>query len=416
MTNRKAANDLEFATVRAASQGGDTIELTGSNYAAFTWSNVYGGEVKVFPTNPANPPLISGRTHLNGCQNVRFDDIRFDRPYTSGDGNQVNTIEIDNAVNVSIYRGEIMGGIRTSDGAYNGRGLAGANCVNLVVEGVKFHTLYKGYTGNASPARFSWNEFTAIRSDGMTLGGSDDVTVEFNYYHDFQTLAGSGAHPDLCQIQRSSGIGMNRFIFRYNVMDVGDGNFCQGLFSGDSGEVNTGVGTVVRHTEWQVYHNLIMVDHANDMVFTWVDDLHVYNNATIRIEAGNNSGTESGITCFDCTNVRLDDNVAGSWPTGPEFTNSGNVQVLIADWPTQFNVLKATNRTDPAKDDGYHDFEIKAGGSLHTANVGPWIMKREGGWGGNGINPHPAYPGGFGGAVAPPTLPAGSVAADITVA
>lgn len=416
MTNRPAANDAEFTTARNNAVSGDTIELTGSSYAAFTWTDTYSSTVTVFPTDPASPPTISGRTHLNGCSNVRFEDIIFDRPYTNGDGNQVNTVEIDNASNIYFLRGEVKGGIRTSDSANNGRGINAASTSNLTIDGVKFHLLYKGYTGNAGPLTIKWCEFTDIRSDGLTLGGSDDNTVEYCYFHDFQTLAGSGAHPDMCQIQRSSGVGMDNFIFRYNVMDIGTGNYCQGLFSGDSGQTNTGTGTAVRHTNWQVYHNLIMVDHANDMVFTWIDGLQVYNNATIRVEANNNTGTQSSIDCLDCTSTTITDNIAGAWSTGSGITATGNIQVLIADWATQFNTIAATNLTDSNFNDSYHDFEIKSGGSVHTANIGPWIMKRQGDWGGNGINPHPDYPGGFGGTPSTlPVLPSASVAATVTV-
>jgi hypothetical protein len=196
---------------------------------------------------------------------------------------------------------------------------------------------------------------------------------------------------------------MDNFTFRYNVMDVGAGNFCQGLFSGDSGQTNTGTGTAVRHTNWTIHDNLIMIDHANDMVFTWVDGLDVYNNATIRIEANNNSGTQSSIDCLDCTSTTITDNIAGGWTTGTGITATGNIAVLISDWPTQFNIIAATNLTDSGFNDDYHDFEIKSGGSAHTGNAGPRIMKREGDWGGSGVNPNPNYPGGFGGSNPPPS-------------
>ena len=403
MAVRNAGDDGELSSAISASSGGDEIVLTGPSYTVGSINNAYGSQVRIYGQNSSSPPTWSGRLHLNGAQNIRFDDIIFDRPYVNGNGNQVNTIEIDTAANLAFYDCEVQGGVRTSDGANNGRGINASSCNGLDFVRVKFSKLFKGYTGNADNHLLSYCEFTDIRSDGLTLGGADDIIVEYCYFHDFQTLAGSGAHPDMLQVQRTSGFGTNRLTVRNNVFDIGTGNFCQGFFSGDSGRTNTGTGTVVRHTDWVVHDNLVMVDHANDMVFTWVDGLQIYNNATIRIEANNNSGTQSSIDCLDCTSTTIDRNIAGGWSTGGGITATNNSQVLISDWPTEFNTIAATSLTDPAFDDSYHDFEIKAGSTTHTLQAGPRLMKREGGWGGNGFAPNPNYPGGFGGVVTPTT-------------
>ena len=69
-----------------------------------------------------------------------------------------------------------------------------------------------------------------IRSDGINLGRVQNVLLEHNYIHDFGGLAGSKDHRDMIQIQRSSGDGSSNITIRDNVMDMGAGDYTQGIW------------------------------------------------------------------------------------------------------------------------------------------------------------------------------------------
>lgn len=432
MVNRTAADATELGTALADSSGGDTIELTGAQYGAYDFrGNSFASPIIIWSTNPVVPAVFSftnAFARFDGTNNITVRDVLFQRFHQAGDDATANTIRIDDATALKFEDCVIKGGTMP-DGNYNGRGVADrGNANGVTFERCLFTELFKGYTGGTDNLLFDQCEFTALRSDGMSLGAQTTVTLHRCYFHDFNTVPGSSAHPDMCQIYRNNSIGTANLTVRYCVFDDGLGRYGQGLFAGTSGEPYGGPGTPTRHTNWWIHDNVFYKDHDNVLNLSWVDGLTIHNNATIQVDASNGSD-ESWIRLDDTsTNINIYDNITAGVhilgvgpipanPAPPTWTLTNNVSVLVADQAANFEFLAATNATNPAFNDVYHDYKIKAGGPAHTANVGPRIMKRDGDWGGNGISPHPNYPGGFGGSTPPPTLqtlPSGSVTFNIT--
>lgn len=434
MTVRTASTTAALISALQASVGGDAIELTGTTYNVLDITGAsFSSEVVIYATDPGNKPTFiynDAITRLDNTNNITIRNVKFVRDWVATDsGDQSNTMRIDNASNLLLEDCEIMGGLNGS-GAPIGRGVndkgAGSGVRFLRC---KFHQLFKGYTGNTNQFTIEKCEFTNLRSDGFSLGAQTDVFILYNHFHDFDTVPGSPAHPDMGQIYRNNGIGMNNLQMIGNVLDDGLGNFGQGYFAGDSGQSNGAPYSTVRHKNVVIRDNLFHKDHDNSLALNWCDNLLIENNTLVQSNAGNSS-VECRIRVDDTsTDVTIRNNICseittiGSPPPAVPgaWTVVNNTLVPTAQIPSNFNVYAATAATDnlilgsQGFTDIYHDFEIKAGTAAHTALNGARIGKREGGWGGAGLTPPPTYQGGFTGGVSAPSLPVGSVAAVISV-
>lgn len=415
MVARTADSSGSLVTQIAASSGGDTIELTGSNYTALNIDGTtFTSEVVIFGSDSNNKPVFQYQnafSRFDNTNNVTFKYIVFERLWDSinDGGDQSNTIRINNATNLKIEDCEVKGGNITS-GSPIGRGINdGSSGSNVTFTRVKFHNLFKGYTGNTNQLTFDECEFTNLRSDGMSLGDQTDVLIQRCHFHDFNTSPFDSAHPDMIQIYRNNSIGTANLTIRYNVFDDGLGRFGQGLFAGTSGKTNDSAGTPIRHSNWEIHDNVFYKDHDNTLTINWVDGINIYHNTLIQSNA-QNSSTECRIRVDDTsTNVTIQDNICSDITTigspPPSIPGSWNVSsnslVTTANIPTNFNIFAATTHTDSAIlgnqgfTDSYHDYEIKSGTSAHTNNDGARIGKKEGGWGDSGILPPPTYQGGF---------------------
>jgi len=421
MTQRDAANTSELVSALAASVGGDEVVLTGQSYGHFDWGGTYSSPVTLRGSDPDNRPLVqfSGdQIAMGNLNGAIIQGIDFQRLYVSGNSSQVNTIVLSGANEILMENCGVKGGTMPN-GAFNGRGIAAQDdtASDVTFRNVKFEELFKGIVASAANLTIDTCEFTKMRSDGMTLSRLRVALIQRCWLHAFNTVPGSEAHPDMIQFTRSTGIGSHDVILRQCVLDAGAGLFGQGLFAGDSGQNLGSPGDNVRHRRFTVEDMAFYVDHTNLCNLSGVDDLTYRRISAFRSEnefpfASN----ESLIRANECTQVTLDNCVAGQFDVPSGSTEINNVVSERSDLGTHHTVIASTPETNSGFTDDYHDYEINSGGAVHTANAGARIMKREGGWGGLGIEPHPDYPGGFrgagsgGGGNPPSSIPADGLA------
>lgn len=428
MATLTAANSTEFATQRAAAVGGDVIVLTGTDtgtygqagfvpaYTGFSWSNQYSSTVRVIPNDVNNPPTIDFQNIDNAswsCANVTLEDLQITKQWKSGDGNNEQCIRGDNLKNFEMNRCMVIGGT-TSGGLSNGRFMQaiGTGTNTLTFRECEFHKWHKPFTmGGCQNLNYILCEFEDIRSDGVTLDAITNVLFDRCYWHNFAIGVGGG-HPDMVQVTRNSNRqwGTTGLILQYGIMDASYGRYGQGFFSGNGG--NGGYGTyghVWRHTGWHVHNNVLYIDHKNTMLHDAVDDSLWERNTLFEVENGYPYNAWANLQVGGYNNT-YDKNVSETLNPGQNPNILSHVYQTQAQIQSNFNIIASETYPTPGvvgtlTNDGYHDFEIKSGAAVWNADAGSFVMKREGGWGGRGIKPHPNYPGGFSNPTTPPVNP-----------
>lgn len=429
MTALTAANDAEFATARSNAVAGDIIELTGSSYSGFTWLTSYGSEVIVRGSDPNNRPTIDfqgfNTAKIDGANNLTFEDIIFSKPWTSGDADQENLWSADNSTNITFTRCKMIGGTNTNNNnVSNGRFLhsIGTSGGPFTFTDCEFTKWTKAVVaGGPNGWTFTRCSFHDIRSDGITFDDVDDALFDRCWFYDFAIGVGAG-HPDMIQATRSASrvSGCHNWTIRYCVFDASYGRYGQGLFGGDGGQSVGGYGTVWRHTGWNVHDNIFYIDHDNVCSVFALDDSTFTRNALFEVENGYPFNATPKLGSANGSNNTFDSNYADTYQTGASPTQTNNITATQADLTTNVNVL--ADETYPTAgvvgtltNDGYHDYQVKSGGTMDTQGAFPAIMAREAGVAGVGVEPHPDYPGGYRAGGGLQTLPSGSVSATVTV-
>lgn len=392
-------NTSELSSELASSAGGKDIVLAeGVSFGPLGISNVtYTTANTIRSANPSNPSTIVRFTTQN-CGNLIFQDVDF----VFTDTSQADTykhISIYNTTDITFDR--CLFQMTQSGGTLNkGNALGVQLGSGLTVRDCEFVNLHSGITIlDCDDNLVEGCEFHIIRTDCVNVNDCDNTTIQDNYMHDSATPIASD-HVDMIQFARGTTRGKSVGIYiKRNVMDMGIlGNWGQSIHFGLDGKT---ADASTLHDDILIEDNLVYQGHSNAISFDWVDNCVIRNNSfmsgppadifsepalKILSSASNTVTIERNIFCQNQTTF------GGGW------THSDNFYLAESTYATNFN---ENARSDV---DGYNDLEIKSGTAHHTALAGSRMQPREGGWGGNGIAPHPTYqalPAGFQGSAPP---------------
>ncbi len=372
-----SAAELNQALSQA--QGGETILLAAGDYGTLNLKNaLYASNVTIKSADPSAMASFS-EVYVNQTSNVTFDTIEFDYTYSSGQRESASKFRIDNSTNInivnSVFDGDFASGTGTSaDGTGFGKGLVVEGSANVTIANSEFHSWWKALNvGTSSDVDLIGNNIHTIRSDGINLGRVDGVLIENNYIHDFGGAAGSHDHRDMIQIKRSSGDGSSDIIIRNNVLDMGAGDYTQGIWAG--GDNANYSDPTDWHQDIVIEGNIIYNAHTNGIALHMTDGLTISNNTLIAVPRAVTGGvTIPKITVgSSSTNVIIDQNVTSGiagHQGQSDWTVLDNAFVQNTNpsgpgyYDTQF-VYHATSATD-----GYNQFSVVPGSTVDVLGAG----------------------------------------------
>ncbi len=366
------ANASELSNALANATGGETILLGAGDYGRLDLKgSQYASTVTIKSADSSSMASFS-QAYLDHSSNITFDAIKFDYTYSSGDQHFTSKFQVQNSSGItftgSIFDGDI------ANGAGTGKGLVVRGSTNVDVIGTEFHTWWKGVNVSiSSDVNLIGNDIHTIRSDGITLDAIQTALLENNYIHDFGALAGSGDHRDMIQIKRSNGDGSSDITIRDNILDMGTGDYTQGIWAGGdranpSDPTNWNQNIVVEG-------NVIYNAHTNGIALHMTDGLIIKENTLLAVPGATTGGVSIPkiIVSSNSKNVSIEQNVT-SRITG----DNGQ-----ADWNVQNNALVQNSDSNApgyydnefvyhatAQADGYNQFQITVGSMVDQLNAG----------------------------------------------
>ncbi|WP_320178743.1 right-handed parallel beta-helix repeat-containing protein [Roseovarius pacificus] len=358
--------------------GGETILLAAGSYGKLVLKGTqYASDVTIKSADSSAMASFS-EAYVTSASNITFDTIMFDYTYSSGDSSYTSKFRVENSSNItftdSVFDGDFASGTGTSaDGTGFGKGLVIRGSTNVEVINTEFHSWWKALGASMSnDITMIGNNIHTIRSDGISLGEVQNVLIENNYIHDFGGAAGSGDHRDMIQIQRSGGTGSSDIIIRNNILDMGAGDYTQGIWAGRD------KASYSDPTNWNynitIENNILYNAHANGIALHQTDGLNILNNTVIAVPDPYQTG---GVTIPkiiispDSLNVAVTGNVA------PTIVGDQGQ----ADWTLQNNALVATGSYDSTFTynatgmvDGYNQYSVITGSLVDSLNAGSSLV------------------------------------------
>jgi hypothetical protein len=440
MVTRVVSNNSELITAFAASAAGDVIECTaGANLGSWSPSTTYfsGSPLVIRSQDPNNRAYLTYFRITNGAGNIRFEDILFDYTF-SGEAETYAPFSMSSAVDCHYLRCEFNGDTDGSPYFYqSGQGVQIYYGSGHTFEECKITTF------TTLMLVFESHDFTLLNSeltdnsgDALDLVSCDNALVRGNHFHGnaypaygWHNIA-TAAHVDCIQLQRNLG-GCNGVQILENVFDYETGTWGQCIWAGDDG-ADVSPGSQFRHSSVTIRDNIFYNGHTYGYGLSSVDGLTIDHNTMLegRTPNANVSAYHDARGNFvfqgapaspcpkatiggSCTGVIFTNNITAehspNFPFQPGWTVSNNYEVPLAQHGTTVTVLA------DGVSHGYHDYQLESGNAAHTGLAGSRMTKRVGGWGGQEITPPSTYQGGVSGVTPLPVLPAGSVAATVTV-
>ncbi|WP_171236695.1 right-handed parallel beta-helix repeat-containing protein [Ruegeria sp. HKCCA6837] len=376
-----SAAELNQALSQAT--GGETILLAAGDYGKLVIKDTqFASNVTIKSADPSAQASFS-EVYLSNTSNITFDEITFDYTYSLGDKNHVNKFQISHSRNItidnSVFDGDFASGTGTSaDGTGFGKGLVIRNSNNVDVINTEFHSWWKALgAAKSSDINFSGNNIHTIRSDGISLGEVQGVLIENNYIHDFGGAAGSNDHRDMIQVQRSSGTGSSDIIIRNNVLDMGAGDYTQGIWFGGDKSLYANPGDW--HYNVTIDNNIIYNAHANGLSVHMTNGLSITNNTLIAVPSQQTGGV--AIPKISVTggskNVTIEQNVAPAilgHKTQPDWTVQDNVLIQNTNPSAPGYYDNIFQYIATAANDGYNQYGVIAGGTIELLDAGSSLV------------------------------------------
>lgn len=299
MTIFSVSNSEELMNALASATGGDTIELAGGDYGqldlitfqTFGIKAIYDSPVTITSADTENRASFSGMD-LREVKNLTFDNVIFDSDH-SGGTLWVAPFRILNSEGItirnSLFQGELASGTGdpTIDGFATGKGLVIEGGSGIVIENNEFTTWHRALTvGDSIDVEIVGNEVHSIRSDGMNFVGVNNVLIEDNYFHDFQTSVESSDHADMIQFWTTgTTVPSTDIIIRGNTLDVGDGGTTQSIFIRNE-MVDRGLaGEEMFYQNIFIEENVILNNHTHGITVGETDGLIIRNNTVLDANA-----------------------------------------------------------------------------------------------------------------------------------
>ncbi len=297
-------------------RGGDTILLAPGDYDTVYLSRLnFSTPVTIASANSSNLAHIDQLTVANSS-GLNFRSIDFGRGLNDGEPGWIKLVAVNNSQNVTFNSVRVHGSL-DGDPTNDGGGLSFRGVTNVSVNNSTFTQLSTAASSYESRGvTIAGNQFTNLRTDGIQVAATTDITIDRNTFRDFTPVAGD--HPDAIQFfTQGTTVASQNIRITNNVMNQGDGAGFQSIFLRDE------LGTLP-------YQNVLIENNASahDSAYNGIG-VGGANNVTIRgnsITSKPGDGIDHWIRVENVTNGRVENNVSDQIitknNTGVIFTNN----------------------------------------------------------------------------------------------
>ena len=290
------------AALRAAlsnADGGETIQLAAGDYGALTlgWGGIDlnldpdGPGITIRSADPDAQAQFSNLT-MRGMENVTFADLTFDYTAKKGDKISKSLGFVANSENISFSGVTFLGDPAISDnpadaGFPSGFGLRVRDSAGITIEDSEFAGLMKGvHLLDSQDIVLRGTEIHDFRSDGLNLVNVQNVLIEDNHIHSPQRSFLADDHADMVQMRSTATdpSEVSRDVtFRGNLLEIGEGDFAQGLFISNQPANKRGQAEDFAYRNLVIEDNVILGDHVNGIRVGATDGLVVRSNTLLHV-------------------------------------------------------------------------------------------------------------------------------------
>lgn len=371
---------------------GDVILLAAGDYGTLVLKGqagldmTFAGGITIAAAGTAGAAVFTG-LDLRGAANLTFDGITFDYRYTAGDPSWTRPFSITDSQNITItnavFDGDVVSGVSAAvDGYANAYGLSVSDTQGFVLSNSTLSSFVRGVIiSNSRDVTIRANDIADMRSDGLNIGGVQNIIVADNYIHDFRSSVDAGDHPDFIQIwTRGTTQPTTDVTISGNMLDIGDGTPAQSIFIRND-LVDRGLaGFEMYYRNITISDNVIVGAQSHGITVGETDGLVIANNTVAHADGGNDDGADAAIeipvirVSDRAVNVAITNNLTGGivGPTdvGPEtWTVGGNVIIQDQD-PYAAGYYTDVFLASSLTTTGAHDFQVIPGSAAALTGAG----------------------------------------------
>lgn len=226
MATRLVGSSAELLAALKTAAAGDSVLLRPGTYSGIDIRNLSTSNVTIASADPGNRAVLTDLA-VRDSSGLQFSGLDF----YSGPGAKIYGFQILGSSNIVLDRLFVHG---TLDGVTNDTtALIIRNSNGVTVSNSRFTELEHGllHLDNTN-LRITGNEFADLRTDGIRGGGSSQVLIADNLFHDFHPL--DGDHPDAVQFWTTNTTkAVSDIAITGNVVLRGNGAPIQGIFIRD---------------------------------------------------------------------------------------------------------------------------------------------------------------------------------------
>ena len=306
MTTYTASTTSQLLKYISSASSGDTILLSAGTYSGVVVQNVIKSGNITITSADANAPAVLTDLTLRNCQGMTFTNLEM---YATKD----MPFQVLSSSRITIDQVDVHG---TLNGSSNDdvRAMIVRDSNNVTVSNSHFHELTDALGHlNSQFITFSDNKFDLIRDNGISGGGTSNLTITGNTFSDFDHVG--PVHPDAIQIwTTNTTTAASDILVSGNVFNRGSGDVVQGIFITDQIGLHYKNVTVSDNVVIGAMYNGIWVDGAENATLS--------NNVVI-----GEQDMQSWIGVINVADATLTDNIATSIKTvNSGVTRSGNIQ------------------------------------------------------------------------------------------
>ena len=318
----------ELYAALASAEGGETIALAPGNYGELFLGKksyfdiTFPSNVTITSADPNNPAVFTD-LDIREASNLTLDSLVFDYTFIPGQPISVKPFKISGGENITVsnstFDGDVAQGVSALDDGFSaGHGLTVSGTDNVTITGNEVYNFQRGFViGGGSNIVVTNNELHSLRMDGMNFTSVQNVLIEGNYIHDFRRPPGSDDHADMIQFwTNGTTVPTTDVIIRGNVLDIGEGDSTQSIFMRND-MVDRGLaGPEMFYQNITIEENVITNAHKHGITVGETDGLVIRQNTVLHADGGNQDGLDDSVeiplisVASTSTNVTVTGNVA----------------------------------------------------------------------------------------------------------
>jgi Ca2+-binding RTX toxin-like protein len=216
-----------LTTALKAAQAGDTILLSSGVYSVGVSNLHFASDVTIASVDPAHAAVITA-LNVSGSSGLTFSGLELRADAAAG----ANPFRVSGSADVHFTNLNVHGSL-DGDPSNDTNGFLIRSSADITIDHSEFRELSMAVSHMDVEGFAIRNSlFHDLRSDGVRGGGSSNVTITGNTFHDFHPIAGD--HPDAVQFwTNGTTANVHDILVADNLVYRGAGGPMQGLFMGD---------------------------------------------------------------------------------------------------------------------------------------------------------------------------------------